>query len=855
MECSPPPPAPDRACLRIRGFELDLERRELRTPTGEQALLRRKALEVLLVLAQQAGHVVSKDELLARVWSPAVVTDDSLTQVVNEIRRLLGDTDRSVIRTLARRGYVLVPDARALVHELPRRAAAAAHRVSNLPATDPALFGRDDDVATVASALREQRLMTIVGAGGIGKTSLAHAVGRRAVGLFEHGVWWIDLATLSEASQVTPAIAVAAGIELVTGDPLQRLVGGLGERELLLVLDNCEHLVAAVAPVIAAVLAGTRRVRVLATSQVALKLGGEHLHRLGVLVVPPADASPAEAAACGAFQLLVRRVAEARQDFELAPATVPLAIDICRRLDGVPLAIEMAAARIPTLGVSGVHTLLGEHLRMLRNDRRMAPSRQETLRATLEWSCSLLSPTELSALRRLSVFAGPFELAHARRVITTPDLDEWAALDALCALVDRSLVRAEGVEPVRYRLLETTRVLAREMLFEAGEADAAMQRHSRAMASQWWQIRKAFMSSSDDELLDRFVGSYADMQKAYEYACDRADADTAAAVLIGLRSLDQLSGDTLNTPARLPATRALLPHATGVARARLLTTIATCSWVRDEHLPPRLAAELAVAEWLRLTPPEPMSLSHTLLLLATELAKEGEAERARKVLAQARAVARTMAHPKVDMITAIHAGHVAMYCGDAADFLAHMREALDLARKHRATRVACFVQAYLPRAAVMTGDWPAAVAIGSNAVGELRALGQRAFLAQASEAFVRALIEADETQRARAEAAQAIELAWEFGLDAEMAADMALLALRLGQHAHAAALAEYARPRGPVPRNALDRQRQALCKRLCSDLEAVEQATAKAARGPQAGMPSSAEARRLALLVASGANG
>ena len=154
----------------------------------------------------------------------------------------------------------------------------------------------------------------------------------------------------------------------------------------------------------------------------------------------------------------------------------------------------------------------------------------------------------------------------------------------------------------------------------------------------------------------------------------------------------------------------------------------------------------------------------------------------------------------------------------------------------------------------MTGDWPAAVAIGSNAVGELRALGQRAFLAQASEAFVRALIEADETQRARVEAAQAIALAWEFGLDAEMAADMALLALRLGQHGHAAALAEYARPRGPVPRNALDRQRQALCKRLCSDLEAVEQATAKAARGPQAGMPSSAEARRLALVVASGAN-
>ncbi|MBL0091892.1 MAG: hypothetical protein IPP50_05940 [Piscinibacter sp.] len=194
-----------------------------------------------------------------------------------------------------------------------------------------------------------------------------------------------------------------------------------------------------------------------------------------------------------------------------------------------------------------------------------------------------------------------------------------------------------------------------------------------------------------------------------------------------------------------------------------------------------------MAEWLRLTPPEPMSLSHTLLLLATELAKDGEAERARKVLAQARAVARTMAHPKVDMITAIHAGHVAMYCGDAADFLAHMREALDLARKHRATRVACFVQAYLPRAAVMTGDWPAAVAIGSNAVGELRALGQRAFLAQASEALVRALVEADEIERARAEAAQAIALAWEFGLDAEMSADMALLALRLGQHGQATA--------------------------------------------------------------------
>ncbi len=803
-------------CISLRGFELDLDRRELRTADGSPAPLRRKVLDALFVLAEQAGHVVSKEALIARVWPDAVVTDDSLTQLMNELRRGLGDTDRSLVRTVARRGYVLAIS-RVTPEVLPRRADAPSLPSTNLPPLNVALIGRQADLTAVADLVLHHRLVTIAGAGGIGKTTLAIAVARRLLDRFAHGVWWVDLSVLSDPAQVALAVAAAVGIELKQGDPRRRLAFELSGRELLLVFDNCEHLVAEVAAVVSTLVDSDCAVKVLATSQESLKAGGERLYRLGVLEVPPEGASLGAAAGFGAFALLAQRAAEIDQRFSLDESNVALAIDICRQLDGVALAIEMAAARMPMLGVGGVHALLGDRLRVLRNTRRMVPSRQETLRATLEWSCSMLSENELAALRRSSVFAGSFDAELATQVIAEDADDAWWVLDAICALVDRSLLHVERRDPARYRLPESTRLLAREMLAQADEVEAVETLYRQAMVGIGSSITPAFLfqSEGDAEVIDRYGAFYADLEQAFTQACRHADAEAGAAILVGLRSLDALRGETESMRGRLEKCLPLLPAHDCPARARILTVVASCGWLTIDSLSARDAAAAAVQAWGQLDT-EPHSLSHALLLLATESARDGACQAAHAALAQAQRIVAGIGKPRLRLNAAIHAGHVAMFCGSPDTHLQHMQDALALAHELGASRAACYIQAFLPGAALMAGHASLAVSLGSQAAHEMRMLGQRTYLAGILVDLVRALIDVGDMDRCRCEAAEALPLAWEYGLQAEMARHMALLALRLGRAIDGATLLGYAMARCPQPRNELE-------SRTHADGEAIRQ--------------------------------
>ena len=395
----------------------------------------------------------------------------------------------SVCNDLARWRHDAVPRGAAAVPPLAR---------TNVPAAVDLLIGRDADVDDLPNWIAAHRLVTLLGPGGIGKTRLAQAVARANIDSHAGGVWWVDLAPLSSADQIALGIASAARLQLEVGVASAQLVRALVASEMLLVLDNCEHLAHEVASLVHAVLRGDARVRILTTSQVALKVDGEHLYLLSPLAMPPPGVSLATARQFAAVQLLEHRARAADPRFSLTESTVSHAIDLCHQLDGVALSIEMAAARLPLLGVHGLHARLGERLTLLRTDCREAPSRQQTLHAALDWSHELLDVDERAVLRRLAVFAGGFRLDAAQQTAAAPGLDGDAVLDALGGLVDKSLVAVDSSPTPRYRMHETMRLFALQELSASNEMAATMRRHAAAMLAILDEVdRKAWTLTGD----------------------------------------------------------------------------------------------------------------------------------------------------------------------------------------------------------------------------------------------------------------------------------------------------------------------------------------------------------------------
>ena len=443
---------------------------------GQPAKLGARAFDLLVTLAERRDRVVSKNELLDVVWPGLVVEENNLQVHISALRKLLGP---SAIATIPGRGYRFTAPLDGAANDeppAPPDAAVPTAQVGNLPSDDEPLFGRDTDLTTVCTLLAEHRLVTVAGAGGIGKTRLAQAAAHRLLADFADGVWLVELAPVSDPALVASSIACALGVSLDAPAGAEQLAARLGDRRLLLVLDNCEHLVDAVAAVATTLLHSCRTLRLLATSQEPLKLAEEHVLRLGTLALP--DEPTADAPALALFEARARAV---QPRFALNAANRAAVIDICRQLDGIPLAIELAAARCALLGVDGLRERLHDRFRLLTTGNRGAPRRQQTLRAAIEWSHALLSPDEQLVLRRVGIFHGGFGLGAAQQVAADPAHDEWAVLDTLGALVDKSLVIVDAGEPPRYRLLESTRAFALEQLADAGELSDTARRHAAAL--------------------------------------------------------------------------------------------------------------------------------------------------------------------------------------------------------------------------------------------------------------------------------------------------------------------------------------------------------------------------------------
>ena len=348
----------------------------------------------------------------------------------------------------------------------------------NLTGSLPTLFGRDADRVALSARVRAYRLVSLVGSGGMGKTRLAEATASSLQASFRDGAWLVELAPVADPALVPAAVAQALAFTLPGRKAaLAEVVDALRPRKLLLVLDNCEHVVQAVGELATAVMDEAAGVHVLTTSRELLRVSDEHLYHLEALDVPKGSDLQA-AGHSSAVSLFTERVNALMTGFVLSEQNAADVVAICRELDGLPLAIELAAARVPLLGVSGVHERLRERFRMLTGGSRTAMRRQQTLRESLDWSHDLLSGDERAVFRRCGVFAGSFTLAAAQASVGGEQLDEWAVLDHLGSLVNKSLLVADAGEPRRYRLLESAREYALQKLADSGESFVVRGRHA-----------------------------------------------------------------------------------------------------------------------------------------------------------------------------------------------------------------------------------------------------------------------------------------------------------------------------------------------------------------------------------------
>ncbi|MBH2016671.1 MAG: helix-turn-helix transcriptional regulator [Burkholderiales bacterium] len=533
-------------------YELDTSERLLYRD-GQPVGVGARAVSLLTTLVRRHGRLVTKAELLDLVWPGLVVEENNLQVQISALRKVLG---ARMIVTVPGRGYRFVeplagsldlpassptwpppgvPVARESAHESAHEPASAPPRVpsptpsrplvfdalSVLPVQATRLLGRERDQAAL-DALLPAPLITVVGPSGIGKTALALAAAHRWRADRPDGAAWVDLADLRTPDQVVVAVSQSLGLSAAGGEPVHTLAWSLKPLKLLIVLDNAEQVLDGVVALVTALLAEAPGVRLLVTSQVPLKVDGERVFRLGPLSVPSPQAGVDEALTHGAVALFVDQVRAIDRRFQLQPEHLPAIVELCERLDGLALAIKLAAARVPLLGLPGVTQRLGERFRLLSGQQSGVPARHQTLMAALDWSHGLLSASEQAMFRRLAVFAGGFPLCLVS--ILGEDhgggerMDEWQVLDTLGSLADRSLVTVEGSDRPRYRLLDSMRDYAELKLADSGEQARLQRHHAHAVAALMEAAYQAYWQEPDAAWLARFGCDIDNVRAALDWA-------------------------------------------------------------------------------------------------------------------------------------------------------------------------------------------------------------------------------------------------------------------------------------------------------------------------------------------------
>ena len=471
---------------------------------------------------------------------------------------------------------------------------------NNLPQQGSRFIGRDQALDDLKQLLAKTRLLTLTGSGGCGKTRLSLQLAADSLEQFPDGVWLVELAPLSDPALVPQTIATVLGLKEEAGKPFaQTLAAHLRDRRLLLILDNCEHVIDVSAKLALSLVRQCAEVKILASSREALGISGEQIYRVPSLALPdPAQSRTPEAVAqCEAVQLFIDRAVLARADFRITPGNASALASICHRLDGIPLALELAAARVSSLSVEEINSKLDQRFRLLTGGSRTALPRQQTLRSLIDWSYDVLRPTEQALLRRLSVFVGGWSLSAVEAVCSGDGVASEDVLDLLAALVAKSLVLMEEQSgTTRYRLLETVRQYARDRLLEHGDGAAWRDRHLACFVALGEEAAPQLRGALQQDWLDRLELEHDNLRAALLWAsAPQGDATAGLRLADALFSFWYVRGYFGEARSWLSALLEGGPGAPAAARAHALGGAGVMAWQQGDYPTARRDHEAALA--------------------------------------------------------------------------------------------------------------------------------------------------------------------------------------------------------------------------------------------------------------------
>jgi predicted ATPase/DNA-binding winged helix-turn-helix (wHTH) protein len=561
-------------------FELSIGNRLL-TNGAKVVPLGARAMDLLIVLVEQANQVVGRRTLIERVWPKRGAEQVSLRVHISALRKALDQSDpgRRYITNVPGRGYSFAVPVASLSPPTPGDTNPSSR--SRLPARLMRMLGRSDALATIQMKLAEQKFVTIVGPGGIGKTTLAVAVAHEMSTAFNGQLHFVDLSALGGASLVAPAVASALGVSVQTNNVVPALIDRLLERPTLIILDCCEHLIDGASALAEELICRVPTLHLLATSREAMRVEGEHVYELCTLACPPEDggSSVHDVLQYPAVQLLVDRVRAVRGDFELVDADAPIAAGMCRRLDGIPLAIELAAGRVDIFGLGKTASLLDDRLNLSWVGRRTALPKHQTLNAALEWSYDLLDEAEKRVLSRLSVFAGGFTFEAAVAVVADEMIDEANVSDCVWELRSKSMIAPRGQEG-RLRLLDTTLAFASRRLAKSDEENQCRRRH----ALYFCDLLKQGAAMELPERLSALGGEVDNLRAALNWAFS-GEGDAKIGVELAAASASTWMAMALLTECREWMTKAIgrLDDASAGSRQEMViqSALASCMMFTD----------------------------------------------------------------------------------------------------------------------------------------------------------------------------------------------------------------------------------------------------------------------------------